>query len=200
MDPLCGWCYGNGNNITEIYNQYKDKIDFELVVGGMWLYHNAPSGSLGLKQFVASHTPRMIELTGAKVNQKYFDLAGDSSYTFSSLEPCAAIVLVKQLNPEKTFLFAKEIQKMMFTEGKKLNELDNYLPILKELGIDASEFNNNWLSEDNISNAKKEFARASALANGFPTLTYQQNNQTTMLASGYFKKERIATQIEELLV
>ena len=199
MDPLCGWCYGNSDNITTIYNQYKDTIDFEVVVGGMWLYNNAPSGAIGLQQFIAKHTPRMVELTGAYVNQKYFDLAGDNSYTFSSLEPCAAIVLVKQINPEKTVAFAKEVQKIMFTEGKKLNLLDNYLPILKELEIDTSEFTNNWLSEDNISNAKKEFARASALANGFPTLIYQQNNQTTMLASGYFKKERIANQIEELI-
>lgn len=199
MDPLCGWCYGNSKNITAIYDQYKGVITFELVVGGMWLYTNAPSGGVGLHQFVAHHTPKMVHLTGAEVDQKYFELAADSSYIFSSLEPSAAITLVKRVKPEKTFTFAKEVQRLMFVEGKQLNEVATYLPVLKDLGINTSEFTEHWLSEDNLSNAKKEFARSAALASGFPSLIYQEEEQTMMLASGYFAKEEIAEQIQKLL-
>ena len=199
MDPLCGWCYGNSDNITSIYQQFKGSIDFELVVGGMWLGNNAPAGGPGLHQFVISHTPQMVDLTGAEVSLKYFELAADSSYAFSSLEPCAAIALVKSMRPEKTFPFAKEVQKAMFVEGKRLDALDTYLPVLKDLGINSTAFAESWLSDENISAAKKEFARSAVLTRGFPSLICQQDTQTLVLASGYFQKEVVEEKIQELV-
>lgn len=35
MDPQCGWCYGNSENITALQEVFKDDFDFELLVGGM---------------------------------------------------------------------------------------------------------------------------------------------------------------------
>lgn len=199
MDPLCGWCYGNSNNITSLYNKYKEQINFELVVGGMWLYNNAPMGGAGLHQFVKNHTPKMAALTNAEVGAQYFTLAADTTYTFSSLEPCAAIYLIKKQSPEKVFSFAKEVQKKMFVTGEKLNELQSYLPVLKDLAINTTDFTEKWLSETNVLNTKKEFARATALANGFPTLIYQEDNQTTVLAAGYFEKNSIENKIIALI-
>lgn len=199
MDPLCGWCYGTSKESLEVYNQFKNEITVELVTGGMWLHNNAPSGGTRLYQFVMHHTPQMIDITGAEVSTKYFDLAADPSYTFSSLEPCAAITLVKEISPEKTFVFAKEVQKKMFVEGKRLDQLDTYLPIFKDLEIHSSQFKEHWLSEENISNSQKEFARSSVLANGFPSLLYQHDERTSVLASSAFKKEVVTSKIQQLL-
>ncbi|WP_260128811.1 hypothetical protein [Elizabethkingia anophelis] len=35
MDPLCGWCYGNSDNILELFEKYKNDIKFEILPGGM---------------------------------------------------------------------------------------------------------------------------------------------------------------------
>lgn len=40
MDPQCGWCYGNSENITALQKEFEEEFDFELLVGGMWLGKN----------------------------------------------------------------------------------------------------------------------------------------------------------------
>ena len=34
-DAYCGWCYGFSKVITRIAEDYKDKLDFEVLSGGM---------------------------------------------------------------------------------------------------------------------------------------------------------------------
>lgn len=198
MDPQCGWCYGNGENISAIREEFKDKFDFELLVGGMWLNENAPVGGTELSGFLQAHAPRMVETTGANVGQAYYDLAKDSTYAFSSLEPSAAIVLVKEISPEHTFPFTKEVQKLLLKDGKRLDKLENYLPILKSLNINENDFEKAWLSESNIRNAKTEFSKAGQLSNGFPTLILQTKEGQNVLASGYFNLEQMTKTLKSL--
>jgi protein-disulfide isomerase-like protein with CxxC motif len=40
MDPLCGWCYGNSDNVLELFEKYKNEIKFEILPGGMWVGEN----------------------------------------------------------------------------------------------------------------------------------------------------------------
>ncbi|MBZ9686939.1 hypothetical protein G9F72_011440 [Clostridium estertheticum] len=37
MDTMCGWCYGFSDVITKIHEKHKDKYDFEIIPGGMWM-------------------------------------------------------------------------------------------------------------------------------------------------------------------
>ena len=199
MDPYCGWCYGNSANINTIYNLFKDKYNIDFVVGGMWLGQNAPKGGKGLAEFIEKDGARVSKKTGASIGKAYYSLTKDRSYTFSSLEPCAAIVLVKELNPEKAFLFAKNIQELLFIEGQKLHELSSYEPLLKALDIEINTFGKNWLSKDNLDKTRAEFKRASLLVNGFPTLVLQDSENETIIASGYFEKEAIIKELNDML-
>lgn len=191
LDVHCGWCYGNSENINEIANTFKDKIEIEVKVGGMWLGNNAPSGGEGLHQFIKTHSPQMESVTGAYVSPEFMELTKDASYTFSSLEPSCAIVFVKELYPEKTMHFIKEVQKSIFAEGKRLDLIENYLPALERLAIDISAFKENWMSEKNIEKTLNEFSKAKELASGFPTLLLKTEETTQVLASGYFDKSQM---------
>ena len=31
MDPLCGWCYGNSDNVLELFEKYNNDIKFEIL-------------------------------------------------------------------------------------------------------------------------------------------------------------------------
>jgi len=188
MDPQCGWCYGNSDNITALKEEFKDDFDFELLLGGMWLGGNAPVGGEGLSQFIQKHAPRMAATTGAMVDSTYYALAKDSTYTFSSLEPSAAIQLIKEISPDKVFPFAKKVQQALFTEGKRLDKKETYFEIIKTMSIDTVDFDRLWMAEDNIAKTRAEFAHAAKLANGFPALLLTTNGSTQTLASGYFNK------------
>lgn len=191
MDPHCGWCYANAKNIDALRDEFKEQIDIDIKVGGMWLGENAPVGGTDFNQFIATHAPRMEAMTGVYLDKSFSELTNDNSYVFSSLEPSAAIVLVKALAPEKAVQFTKEVQKATFNEGKKLNVLATYLPILATLNIDKKQFEKDWLSEDNIAKTKAEFISVQGLASGFPTLLLNKDSGTQVLASGYFEQEEM---------
>lgn len=198
MDPQCGWCYGNSKNISTLQTRFKEKFDFELLTGGMWLGQNAPLGGAELSSFLAAHAPRMAATTGMEVGQAYYELAKDSSYPFSSLEPSAAIVLIKNIAPDLVFDFSKKVQVALLVEGKRLDALDTYLPMLKALNIDAQLFESQWMQAENLAATQQEFTKASAMANGFPTLLLEQNGQLHVLASGYFDIEAMQARLEQL--
>ncbi len=198
MDPQCGWCYGNSANIKALQEEFKKDFDFELLLGGMWLGQNAPAGGDGLSQFLQNHAPRMAATTGATVDNSYYELAKDTTYAFSSLEPSAAIKLIKEIAPDKVFTFAKKVQQALFVEGKRLDQKETYLEILKTMSLDTAIFDSLWMGEDNISKTKAEFTNASNLANGFPTLVITKDGKTETLASGYFNKETMIQKLNQL--
>lgn len=194
MDPQCGWCYGNSDNITKLKKQYESKYEFELLVGGMWLGQNAPRGGENLSQFLKVHATRMATTTGAKVGKEYYNLAQDDTYTFSSLEPSAAIIAVKQLQPNLVFEFTKKVQELLILKGQRLDKLDNYLPILNELKVSKNDFKKLWLSKSNLEKMQQEFKYASSKANGFPSLLLNDE----ILSSGYFDLELVAQKLNNL--
>ncbi|WP_123803479.1 DsbA family protein [Flavivirga aquatica] len=198
MDPHCGWCYGNSKNIETVAEQFKDKLNIQLMVGGMWLEGNAPNGGEEFSRFIAKHSPQMEATTGAFVSSIFFELTKDSTYTFSSLEPCCAINLVKELKPNMAITFAKEVQKAIFAEGKRLDNIETYLPIIKGLNINAKQFQLRWMKDDNLSKTKEEFDYTKQLVNGFPTLLLYDENQIQIIASGYFNTKQIIEKIKNL--
>jgi len=199
MDPHCGWCYGNSDNISWLHDQLQGRVELEVIAGGMWLGANAPAGGNELHQFIKTHSPQMERITGVEVGQKFYDLVNNPDYTFSSLEPSAAIVLVKQLTPEKALAFTKELQKTTFLDGKRLDQLDTYLPILKQCGIDEVRFAELWMKADNIKDTEAEFNASKVLARSYPTLLIEINGETKPIVAGYFNKEEVLEKIEILI-
>ncbi|MCT4665114.1 MAG: DsbA family protein [Flavobacteriales bacterium] len=195
MDPQCGWCYGNSSNILKLQEKFGKEIEFEILVGGMWLGQDAPKGGAELSSFLKNHAPRMSQTTGAEVSEAYYQLALDSSYSFSSLEPSAALVLFLELYPNRVFEFSHNIQKALFVLGKRLDQKETYQEILLSMDIDFKEFEKKWMTATNISAAKKIFNQASSKASGFPTVLL--NNQ--LLVEGYFDYHQVEKILEQKL-
>ncbi|WP_031427144.1 DsbA family protein [Flavimarina sp. Hel_I_48] len=199
MDPQCSWCYANTSNIEEIEKVLNGKMDVQLKAAGMWLGNEAPQGGVAFLSRISQHLPAMISRTGASVGTNYYDLASDASYTFSSLEPAAAIEQVGATNPDKKLLFAKMVEEALFKDGKRLDKLETYLGILKTLNIDVELFKKNWMSAENLANTRADFERAKKLVITFPTLVLQKGGKNEILGVGYFTKEEILPKIEAAL-
>jgi putative protein-disulfide isomerase len=198
MDPLCGWCYGNSDNIANLREAFKEDYEFELLVGGMLVGDNRPQGGQEMHDFLKGLTPRLEATTGVQISPSFFKLIKDTAYTFSSLEPCAAIVYVKEKAPEHVFSFAKALQTIYYTSGKALSDSGIYSPLLSELGLDINDFKSHWLSEANLAKTRAEFQRAARLTRGFPSLHLEFNGSMHQLASGYFKYDAMAKQLSAL--
>lgn len=199
MDPLCGWCFGNSQNMLAIKKEFEGKFEFEIIMGGMRIPPNTQTGGPQLSQFMKEHGPPMEQTTGVKLSDSFYDLANNPEYVFNSLEPCAASVLVKKLKPEVSFEFASEVQKRFYQEGAHLNVLSTYQPILKTLGINETEFENQWLTANNLKATQDEFNSAGTMANGFPTLCIEMNGELGRITSGYFPFEAMRDHLKQLV-
>jgi len=198
-DPQCGWCYGNSENILSIYHEFQGDFEFELLNGGMWVGENAPTGGEKISNYIQSQAPRLMSYTGVTISDAYFEMIKDSNYVLSSLEPCSAIMAVKQMDADAVIEFSKEVQLAQFKFGKSLNELASYLPILKKMGLNAGTFEALWLSESNLELCMAEFEIASKIVQGFPTLLVQDGKELTVLASGYFNLEEMREDLKGLM-
>ena len=198
MDPHCGWCYGNSANLSAIYKKFEEKFDFEIIVGGMWLSENAPNGGENLSNYLEQNIPRLEDTTGVTIGKPFYELMKNENYILSSLEPCAAIKLIKKMAPKKAIDFAKRVQEITFIDGKALDSIDSYIPILQELNISKETFEKEWLSENNLHETKEEFKIAQQLAKGFPTLLLSKNNQKQIVTSGYFNLKEMTNFLDSL--
>lgn len=199
LDPQCGWCYGNGSNISAVYEKFKSEVAFEFLTGGMWTGEDAPIGGASLSQFMQTNGPRLTATTGAPLSDAFYELAKDETYTFSSYEASAAFVLVKELSIENALIFIEKIHYAQFVEGKRLDDKETYHQILEELKIDIIAFDEKWLSEDNKKSTEAEFIIAQDLTSGYPTLVLQDGEKYTRISSGYFQKDEMIEQLEQLL-
>ncbi len=198
-DPQCGWCYGNGENILSIYNEFKADFEFELLNGGMWIGEHAPTGGEKTSDYIQSQAPRLMSYTGVEISEAYFAMLKDPKYVLSSLEPCSAIMAIKQMAPDFVFEFSKEIQKAQFVLGSRLEEIESYLPILNKMGLSSDEFQSLWLTEKNLELCMAEFDIADKITNGFPTLLLQDEKDLKVLASGYFNLEEMKENLKDLI-
>ncbi len=210
MDPHCGWCFGNSANFSALYEafnqvQYRDKLSIEIMAGGMWLSDSAPQGGDGLYQFIQTNGPRMEAATNTKLGDAFHQLTSDSSYTFSSLEPSAAMVLVNELAPNKTVQFCKLMLENIFIAGARPDKLLNYEGILEKLEINFTEFSDQWMQADNVAKTQTQFSVAKNLANGYPTLLLQQLNSNavdysnTVIATGYFNLQQVTDKLAKIM-
>lgn len=211
MDPHCGWCFGNSKNFSALYEtfsqaQYQGKVSIEIMAGGMWLGESAPQGGEGLAQFISTHGPQMEATTNTKLGEAFHQLTANNSYTFNSLEPSAALVLVNEFSPEKAAQFCTLMLESIFIHGARPDKLESYQPILAQLAIDSAQFASRWMQKDNIAKTQTQFEIAKSMANGYPTLLLQQLNPVTnkqsysVIASGYFNLQQVTDKIAKMLV
>lgn len=191
MDPQCGWCYANAKNILKFKNSMIRTYDFELVLGGMWLAENAPKGGKKLFKFIGNHAPQMERLTRCTLSPKYYELTEDKTYTFSSLEPSASIQYIKKHHPELVFEFAEAVQHKLMGEGKCLDAIETFQEIFEQLSIPFGNFEQEWLSEDNLAACNHEFITSKYYGNSFPATFMQQGNKVEALIQGYFDADKL---------
>ncbi len=187
MDPYCGWCYGNHTNIIALHNELKSQIQFDLLLGGMYVGGNIPYGGEDRFSFVKEHTPMLERFSGHKVGDAYLKLIRDEKYALNSLIPSRAIIWVRNRFPDKVFEFAGSVQFALFFLGKSLWDEKTYKEIFLKFSWMESweEFLLEWQSDENTYETKQDFVKAGTMARSFPSLIYQRENSFQVLASGF---------------
>ncbi len=128
-DPMCSWCWGMADSIKEIHEKYKDKIEFDLMLGGTNTDSTNFVGAYG-KKFHFRLWQEINETTG-----KEFGFKLPKSYVHNSLLPCLAIELLKLEDLNKAFDLLYELQSLFFLKGLNINDMSLLLEAISNYGV-----------------------------------------------------------------
>lgn len=200
MDPICGWCYGNIENTKALFNDFKDKVEFEVLPGGMWSGDNKRIQSEQMMNYFLKHDKTITQTTGVEYGQGYIDfITNRQDVVLDSEIPSSAIVTISKIAPELILPFAMEILKARYFYGKDFSDDQTYEDILATLNIDSKLFFEHFKSEEIKPATQEVFKKAASYARSYPTLLAEKNGQVYMLEQGYLPYNDLKANVQSIL-
>jgi len=202
-DAYCGWCYGFSPVIRRIFEEYRDRLAFEVLSGGMILPEKPqPIGVMA--SYIQKAYKTVEEHTGIKFGKDWlwhiFN-PEESDWYPSSEKPAIALCVFKDYHPDLAVPFAADLQYALHEEGRDLTDDEAYRHLLEKYKIPDQEFYEKLHSPVYKAKAYEEFALVKELGiTGFPTLLLQvSESRAYLLSRGYTDYETIRAAIERAL-
>jgi putative protein-disulfide isomerase len=133
-DPLCGWCFGFGPVLLQVEDKYRDRLDFDIISGGM-ITGTSVGPLSNMATFISQAYPVVEQHTGVKFGPGFLKTLEEGSVTFSSLEPSNVLKVLKELFPAEALQAAHEIQAIIYQEGINPVRYEDYLPLFIRRGV-----------------------------------------------------------------
>ncbi len=195
-DPMCSWCYGISEELSQTVDHFGDRVKLEIVMGGL----RAGGGeewNTSFKDFLRHHW----EDVGMKSGQPFkFDLLERAEFDYDTEPACRAVVTIQDIAPDKMLPFFKAVQVGFYVENNDPKEVEFYRDICKKMGIDFSVFSAKFNSSQMKENTIGHFQRSAELgARSFPTLLLEYKGQRHRIAIGYSTYEEMKGRIDKVL-
>ena len=202
-DAYCGWCYGFSPVIKKIAADFKDKLDIEVLSGGMMIGDEVmPIEKIG--PYIQTSYKRIEELTGIKFGEDFLwhiNNPDKSNWVMNSEKPAIALSILKEYYPERQLEFATDLQYALNYEGRDLDDDEAYRHLLDKYNIQPEAFYSKLHAEEYKEMAYYEFALMKQLqVNGYPTVFVQTGElKFEMISSGYTAYVDVKERIENVL-
>ena len=195
-DPMCSWCYGFAPELNEVKEHYGDKLDMELVMGGLRPYNTQMMTEL--KDFLTHHWEDVNKASGQEFN---YEILSSDRITYDTEPPSRAAVVVRKMDSEKEYDFFKKSQTAFYLYNQNMHLAESYDSILAELELDTKEFDTLFHSDEMKQLVRKDFERAGEMGvRGFPTLLLKHGDKLDLISNGYLSSEDIIQRIDKVLV
>ncbi len=202
-DALCGWCYGFSPVMQRLEADYRDKLAFDVLSGGMVPPEHAQlvSAKAG---YIAGAYKTVKEYTGVHFGEAYLHHIfhpEESPWVEESLTPAIALCLFKAGDGRAAISFASAIQKLHMAEGKDLSDGESYRALAEGLNLDGDDFIRRLGEEEWIEEARYEAALVKQLGiTGFPAVVLQTApDKFYLLAKGYTPYEDLSARLNNVL-
>jgi putative protein-disulfide isomerase len=202
-DAFCGWCYGFSQVIKKISEEYADRLQFEVLSGGMILPEE-PRHIGVTAGYIQKAYKTVEEYSGVKFGEDYlwhiFN-PDKSDWFLNSEKPAIAMCVFKEYYPDKQVEFAADLQYSHHYEGRDLTDDEAYRHLLEKYNIPAEEFYTRLHSEAYKEKAYYEFALVKQLqVTGFPTVLLQvSESKFYLLARGFTPYDEFKKRIDAVL-
>lgn len=200
-DALCGWCYGFSAVIQEIGTIYKDKLDIELISGGLFL--GTRTGFINdVAPYIKAGAYKSVEqTTGVKFGAAFLSkLFGDGKIVLNSILPSMALCIVKEKYPDRQLEFGELLLNAFYHDGLSADDVDGLAQYAVSIGFDNNEFLEKIKQPKYKDMAEKEFqVFKQSYCNGMPSLVLEIDKNQHILSSGYANVHQLRNRLDELL-
>lgn len=202
-DAYCGWCYGFSPVIKKIYEEYKDRLPFEVLSGGMIISEDPKPISV-TAGYILNAYKTVEELTGIKFGEDYLWHIKNpelSDWFPNSEKPAIALCIFKEFYEERQVEFAADLQYALHYEGRDLCDDEAYRHLLEKYSIQPETFYAKLKSEEYKEKAYYEFALCKQLqVTGYPQVLIQTGETSFfLLAKGFTTYEDLKERIDRVL-
>lgn len=202
-DAYCGWCYGFSSVMKKIDEAYKDRLQIEVLSGGMVLPEQ-PVHISATAEYIKGAYKTVEDHTGIKFGEDYLwhiNNPDQSDWFPSSEKPAIALCIFKELFPDQQVSFASDLQYSLHYEGRDLTDNEAYRHLLEKYNIPVDDFYSKLASEEYKEKAYYEFQLCKQLqVTGFPQVLMQiTETKFHLLAKGYTDYETLAKRIQLVL-
>ena len=202
-DAYCGWCYGFSPVMKKVEEAYKDRLQIEVLSGGMVLPEQ-PVHIGATAEYIKGAYKTVEDYTGIKFGEDYLwhiNNPDQSDWFPSSEKPAIALCIFKELFPDQQVSFASDLQYSLHYEGRDLTDHEAYRHLLEKYNIPVDDFYSKLASEEYKEKAYYEFQLCKQLqVTGFPQVLMQlTESKFHLLAKGYTDYETLAKRIHLVL-
>lgn len=202
-DAYCGWCYGFSPVIKKIADEYKDKLDVDVLSGGMILPEK-PTHFDTIAPYIQKAYKTVEDHTGIKFGQDFlwhvFNYE-DSDWYPNSEKPALALSIFKEFYPDRAVEFAGDLQYSLNYEGRDLTDDEAYRHLLEKYSIQPEVFYEKLKSEEYTEKAYYEFSLVKQLqVTGYPAVLLQlSDTKFYLLARGYTDYDSLKERLDNAL-
>ena len=202
-DAYCGWCYGFGPVIKELWLKHREQFDFETISGGMIPVQDTKH--IGhIAEYIQGAYQTVEQTTGVKFGKDYLwhIFNPDESDWYPNSEMAAiAMAIFRESYPDQTIAFAADLQYALYEEGRDLTDKEAYRHLLEQYNIDTEVFYQKLGSEAYKEKAYYDFSLIQQLkVNGFPTVFLQLDDaKLYMISRGFSTLDAVEQRMNKIL-
>jgi len=195
-DPMCSWCWGFVPVMRRIREDYSERIDIELVVGGLRPGTQEPF-SPKMRDFVLHHWHEVQKMSGQPFN---FEFAMDDDFVYDTEPADRALVTVRRIAPKKVFDYAEAVQRAFYTENLNVTRPTVLAGIAELLGVSAEAFAQRYNAAETKQATWADFARAREYGvAGFPSIVLEDSRGPALLTYGYTPFDDLRPRLDQWL-
>jgi len=137
MDAYCGWCWGFSARIVEFEAANRHRVPFAAISGGLFTGQRARP--ISAYPHIPGANARIARLTGAHFGEAYQRVLEEGRLVMNSSDAGAALAALRDLAPQKTIHWTRQLQEAFYERGQSLSEPATIGGIAAAEGFDAAE-------------------------------------------------------------
>jgi putative protein-disulfide isomerase len=194
-DPMCSWCWGFAPEFQQLRDRYAGSWEVSLLMGGLRPGTTAPMDGK-MRDFLRHHWEEVAQRSGQPFA---YGLLDQEAFIYDTEPAARAVVLTKQLAPDKVWDMFKSIQYAFYAENRDTNDPETYLILADQLGIDRTLFQERWDRQETRKATWEEFSLAREIGvNGFPSVLLFTDERGYQLSRGYATFTELEARIAQI--